>query len=200
MEPYKLPEGKGSLFYTSTGDLLHLTPSLVESLAVLKLQPGEEFGVVCYQRKHAAPEWQMWLTPETEKKRAAREVAELDLEAQLGASLKLVERRKGVSPGEGMPEVLPLAPTGTEGRHASALPVPEKRPALAAVASGGRRRAGGQIPLNIAFREIVRFVVAELKDSGEQWSDQCRQDLVSTVMIAAQKANLLGVWEREDAA
>ena len=127
---------------------------------------------------------------------------ELDLEAQLGASLKLVQGRKGVSSGEATPDLF-LAPTGTEGGHASPLPVSDptpRKPAIAAVASGRRRGAGGPIPLNIAFREIVRFVVAELKDSGEQWSDQCRQDLVSTVMISAQKAGLLGVWEREDAA
>ena len=72
---------------------------------------------------------------------------------------------------------------------------------LAAVASaGGGRKRGEPIPLNVAFREITRFVVAELNASGEQWSENSRQDLVSTLLIAAQKANLLGVWERGEAA
>lgn len=75
-----------------------------------------------------------------------------------------------------------------------------KVPAIAAAAGAGRKRREGPIPLNVAFREVVQFVVAELKDSGEQWSDQCRQDLISTALIAAQKLGLLSVWEREDAA
>ena len=54
-----------------------------------------------------------------------------------------------------------------------------------------------RIPYNVAFREIVQFVITELKQSGEQWSDQARQDLVSTVLIGASRQNLLDVWERQ---
>jgi hypothetical protein len=54
-----------------------------------------------------------------------------------------------------------------------------------------------RIPYNIAFREVVQFVTMELKQSGEQWSDQARQDLVSTVLIGASRQGLLDVWERK---
>ena len=52
------------------------------------------------------------------------------------------------------------------------------------------------IPYNIAFREVIAFVTKELNDSGEQWSEQSRQDLASTCLISIAKAGLLGVWER----
>lgn len=52
------------------------------------------------------------------------------------------------------------------------------------------------IPYNVAFREIVQFVTKELNESGEQWSEQSRQDLVSTCLISSAKAGLLGVWQR----
>ena len=54
----------------------------------------------------------------------------------------------------------------------------------------------GRIPMNVAFREVVQFVTLELKQSGEQWSDQSRQDLVSTIIISAGRQGLLDVWER----
>lgn len=54
-----------------------------------------------------------------------------------------------------------------------------------------------KIPLNVAVAEAVRIVVQALKESGEQWSDAARQDLVSTVLIAAQHEGWLAPWQRE---
>jgi len=77
--------------------------------------------------------------------------------------------------------------TGTHG------PAPQRapRPVRAAATT-----LPGRVPYNVAFREVVQFVSAGLKDTGEQWSDQARQDLVSTVLISAAKAGLLCLWER----
>lgn len=197
--PHKLPAESGSLYPLPDGAWLYLTASLAQSLALLKLSPGEEFAVCMYLRGNTLPEWQVWLAISTEKARAAVEVRELDLEAQLGASLKLVAGSRRHSPAEAA-AVPYLAPTGTEG---AAIPLPApKGPALAAVAGGGKRGTRpGPIPYNVAFREIVQLVASELKEVGEQWSDQSRQDAVSTLFIAAGKAGWLGVWERgEDAA
>ena len=196
--PYKLPQENSAVIPLSGGDWLFLGQALASSLDALKLQPGEEFAICLYQDR-GIPHWECWLTPGTEKARAAAELAKLDLETQLRASLKVVQGRKERSSGEAVSPGF-LAPTGTEGPGPMPAPSARKVPAIAAAPAGGRKSRGGPIPLNIAFREIVQFVVAELKDSGEQWSDQCRQDLVSTVMIAAQKAGLLGVWERDEAA
>jgi len=54
-----------------------------------------------------------------------------------------------------------------------------------------------KIPLNVAVAEAVRIVVQALKESGEQWSDAARQDLVSTVLIAAQREGWIAPWQRE---
>lgn len=53
-----------------------------------------------------------------------------------------------------------------------------------------------KIPYNVAFREILGWVTTGLKEAGEQWSDQARQDMVSTVIIQASRDGFLGVWER----
>jgi len=196
--PYTLPNNVGSLYPLSEGEWLYLGPSQAESAAILKLMPGEEFGICLYYdgKVGEIPRWNVWLMPSTEKARARAEVAHLDIEAQLNASLKLEQRRKGVSSGEALPDFC-LTPTGTEGGAASPLPS-RKVPALAVAPV--RRKAAGSIPMDQAFREIVAFVVKGLADAGEQWSDQSKQDMCSTALIAAQKAGLLTVWEREDAA
>jgi hypothetical protein len=48
----------------------------------------------------------------------------------------------------------------------------------------------------VAFREVLEFVTGELKQAGEQWTDQARQDMVSTVLISASNNGLLSLWER----
>lgn len=191
--PYTLPQGGGCLYVLSDGRIVHLNPECVRAIGDLKLGPGESFLVCLHQRGSGLAYWSVWLSPATEKARAAAEAP--DLERQLAESLAIASRRRRTTVETAVDRGT-LAPTGTDG------PVPQlapRKPAIAAVA-GGKRRAGEPIPMNVAFREIVRFVVAELDASGEQWSDESRQDLVSTVLIAAQKANLLSVWEREDAA
>ena len=190
--PYKLPEENSAVIPLPGGDWLFLGAPVASSLDALRLQPGEEFAICLYQDR-GNPHWECWLTPGTEKARAAVEMGKLDLETQLRASLKVVQGRKERFSGD-------LAPTGTEGPVSMPAPSARKLPAIVAAAGAGRKRREGPIPLNVAFREVVQFVVAELKDSGEQWSDQCRQDLISTALIAAQKLGLLSVWEREDAA
>lgn len=76
---------------------------------------------------------------------------------------------------------LSLFPTGTEG----------PRPA----AAGSRKRRGG-IPLNVAFREVARFVAAELAAAGEQWDDNAKQAAVCTLLKGAAESGWLTVWER----
>lgn len=199
IEPLQLPSGAGWLYTLNDGRLLHLAGSQADSLRALALGQGESFRICFHQQKGGIGSWTLWLSPETEKGRAAVEMATEDesLGRQLQASLALVGRRNGdSSPSRSVVTAIPaLTPTGTEG---AAIPAPSRKPAIAAVA-GSRSGKPGAIPLNVAFREIVAFVVAELNASGEQWSENSRQDLVSTLLIAAQKANLLCVWEREAA-
>jgi hypothetical protein len=157
---------------------------------MLDPRPGEEFSATKHQESAKSPhEWVFSLTARSEQLRADQEVAELaertrrELSGQLEASLE----SRGISAVPRKPPGKPLEPvqehrgTGTYG------PLPQ-------VALGRQKVA--QIPFNLAFREVVRFVIAELNASGEQWSEQSRQDLASTVLIAAAKAGYVGVWER----
>lgn len=186
--PVKLPSGAGCLYTLSDGRMLHLPEQYAPAMASLELQPGETFRVIFHKRDQGYGYWSIWMTPETEKRRAEAEIPEV--ERQLSESLHLVN--KGGRPALAAAQA-ELRPTGTD-----PAPIPKCKPAVAATSIATRGKPG-PIPMNVAFREIVRFVQTELNASGEQWSDESRQDLVSTVFIAAQKANLLSVWERNAA-
>jgi hypothetical protein len=191
--PYSLPNGAGCLYTLSDGRIMHLSPECARAVADLKLGP-EEIRVCLHQRGSGLAYWSAWLSPETEKARAAAETPEL--ERQLAASIEIASRRRR-SPETAVCDRGALPPTGTDGP--APLPALSRKPAIAAVASG-KRKPEGPIPYNVAFREIVKLVASELLQASEQWSDQARQDAVSTLFIAAGKAGWLGVWEREDAA
>jgi hypothetical protein len=47
---------------------------------------------------------------------------------------------------------------------------------------------------NVAVKEILEFINAD--PGTANWSDQARQDLASTVYIAAVKQGQVGLWER----
>jgi hypothetical protein len=106
---------------------------------------------------------------------------------QLTESVRVIEMRK---PIERVGRIEPLAATGTDGPVTTSAAVGSIKPTPATF------RPAGPIPWNIAFREVLQFVTAELKSAGEQWGDQAKQDFVSTVLISAAKSKLVGVWER----
>ena len=56
-----------------------------------------------------------------------------------------------------------------------------------------------KVPMDQAVVEAVRIVQAAMRETGEQWSDAARQDLVSTVLITAQREGWLALWKREAA-
>jgi hypothetical protein len=152
----------------------------------------------CVCNKGSVPRFNFWLSPEAEKARAAEEMAQLEAQGQgqqpaaapppqyRPPEPRKRQRRPKVqempNPEPAQPQLWAGQGNGTYG--------PAPRPAIHASSRPGR------VPYNVAFREIVRFVTAELRESGEQWSDQSRQDLVSTVIISASRQGLLDLWER----
>jgi hypothetical protein len=177
-------DGFNVLYETTDGRLVSLPRPAAELLGRVDPAPAEEIQITRVQAGKSPSEWVIALTARSEKLRAEKEAAELaektkrDLATQLQASV-LRQMPKSANSSCQEPSEAPRG-TGTYG------PVPQAAPAS--------RKA--QIPFNLAFREVVAFVTKELNDSGEQWSEQSRQDLTSTVLIAAAKAGYVGVWER----
>jgi hypothetical protein len=177
-------------FFEAQGDMwFFLNTAAAESLAALKLQPGETFGICRRTAGTAKPYWDIWLTPETEQRRAGKEIEAgtgADLTPLLVASIREKRRQanRTVLPMPSPPAEEALQPTGTDG------------PAPIPLAACGKRSLPPRLPYNVAFQEVLAFVTAGLKHAGEQWNDQAKQDLVSTVIITASKQGWLTLWER----
>ena len=84
--------------------------------------------------------------------------------------------------------------TGTHG-PAPALDTQTMMATVPTVAIGRQPRPG-QIPWNIAFREVSAWVAKELSANKLQWSDEAQQAMVCTCLIAEVKAGRIGIWER----
>jgi hypothetical protein len=187
-------DGFNVLYETSDGRTLQLPKPAAVKLNMLEPEPGEEFSATKFQTGREPAEWVFALTARSEQLRAQREAEALaektraDLPGQLAASLRgtrPVTEIPREPPGRATEPVQEPKGTGTYG------PIPQ-------VALAARKRFD-PIPFNLAFREVVGFVTKELNASGEQWSEQSRQDLVSTVLIAASKAGWISPWERGEA-
>lgn len=180
-------DGFSVLYETWDGRLLSLPRPAAVKLNELDPAPGEEFSAIKRQESPKSPcEWVFALTARSEQLRAERQAAEL------------AEQTKRDLAGQLQTSVLRQMPKSA--RKLASDPLPDPRGTgtygqIPQVALAGRKTRDS-IPFNLAFREVVGFVTKELNDSGEQWSEQSRQDLVSTVLIAAAKQGLLGVWER----
>ena len=83
------------IYQLQNGQTMYLDTEVAASVNLMEIQPGEKFFVCKYyvdpEMKH--PAWNVWLAPETEKARAARE--EPELERQLRESIDLAQRKNG---------------------------------------------------------------------------------------------------------
>ena len=192
-------------YQTTTGELVTLPRPAVVILNTLDPQPGEQI-VICKHwsgRPGEKAEWTISLSPKSENTRAEAEKAASDLTGQLERSIEAVQARKAAvelptpirrpSRSRSTPEVQPRLfdrGTGTHGPAPSAVPLSIPLPAVAI----GRQPRPGQIPANVATREILEFIQSDPNTAN--WSDQARQDLASTIIISAWKAGYIGLWER----
>lgn len=186
-------DGFNVVYETSDGRLLSLPRPAAVKLNELEPAVDEEFSATKCQTGRQPAEWVFSLTARSEQLRAARETEEAERKARelAAATRKDLPRQLEAS-------VLRQMPKSSRGAVAEALPETKGTgtygPAPQVAYAGRKQRE--TIPYNVAFREIVQFVTKELNDSGEQWSEQSRQDLVSTCLISTAKAGLLGLWER----
>ena len=187
-DPSGVPEDFRVHFPTSDGRVLTLPRKIAIELNLLDLRPGEAF-CICkdWDGEHGKPAtYRIWLPAVTEQERAAEE-AEAEPAAILPPVIEAVARRRKPAKRDDQPRLFDRG-TGTYGPMPQQVPIPE---ALTA-----QVRASGPIPMDVAFRECVGFVTKALKDAGEQWTDQAKQDAVSTCLIAAAKKGWVKVWER----
>jgi hypothetical protein len=179
--------GAQTLYALMDGRRMYCDLKLAAKIQQLKPRAGESFVIA----KHKDPQdgratvWTVWLTPESEMRRAAEEAPQIAAELSMPVNVREMKLQ-----AEPVNEPAALAPTGTDG------PQPQRAPALQLARASGKRKDVSVIPFNVAFRETVQFVTAELKAAGEQWNDQAKQDMVSTVLISAAKSGLVGLWER----
>jgi hypothetical protein len=192
-------------YQTTTGELVTLPRPAVVILNTLDPQPGEEIVITKHWSGKPAEkaEWTISLSSRAENTRAKAEEKPTTLSEQLEASIEH-ERERRRSLGDPTPIRRPAkrapAPeiqprlfdrgTGTHGPMPAAVPLSIHLPAVAI----GRAPKPGQIPANIATREILAFVNAD--PGTANWSGDTKQDLCATILIASFKAGYIGLWER----
>lgn len=193
-------------YQTTAGETLTLPRPAVVLLNELDPRPNEEIVIQKHWsgRKADKVTWTIALSPRSEKARA--EAGEPDtLTQQLEASIEQAKRKKAPvavptpisrpSKRQPAPESQPrLFDRGT-GTHGPA-PVLEAAPLILPAAAVLRNGKPGQIPANIATREILAFVNAD--PGTANWSGDTKQDLCATILIASFKAGYIGLWQRDE--
>ena len=193
------------IYQTTSGQTFTLPRPAVILLNTLDPDPGEEIVItkLWSGKRGEKAKWTVSLSPNSEKCRAKAETETSELTEQLQASIEQVQGKKRATE----PPVPIRRPsrrqvdtqiqprlfdrgTGTHGPAPAAVPI--SAPALLPAAA---RQRVGQIPANIATREILAFIQSDPNTAN--WSDQSRQDLLSTILIAAYRAGHVGLWERQ---
>jgi hypothetical protein len=200
------PDRETVTYQTLTGQQLTLPRPAVIKLNLLEPQPGEEVVItqIWSGKRWDKSDWTVALSPNSEKCRAKAEETPPELTEQFKASMEQAEpwkratadptpihrpSRKQPAP-EVQPRLFDQRGTGTNGPAPAAAPIP----APAILPAAARQRVG-MIPANIATKEILQFIQADPNTAN--WSDQARQDLLSTILIAAYRAGHVGLWERQ---
>lgn len=149
-------------------------------------------------------------------------IDDTDLERKLRASLEEIERNKReraaasvVAPAtvaEALPAKTPATPSTStsngstnghggngngngsngNGNGSNGAPKPYAAAGIAAPPT--------KLPIDVAFCEVLDWMGAALRERNEQWTDQARQDFVSTVLISAQREGWVTLWRRGGAA
>ena len=193
------------IYQTTSGQTFTLPRPAVILLNTLDPDPGEEIVITKHWsgKRGEKAKWTVSLSPNSEKCRAKAETETSELTEQLQASIEQVQGKKRATE----PPVPIRRPsrrqvdtqiqprlfdrgTGTHGPAPAAVPI--SAPALLPAAA---RQRVGQIPANIATREILAFIQSDPNTAN--WSDQSRQDLLSTILIAAYRAGHVGLWDRQ---
>lgn len=178
-------------YQTTGGQALILPRPAVIALNMYGPAAGEEIEITqtWTGTPGSRPEWSIRSAAEATSAPAAQEEAAAPPAAPDAPIKAPTPIRRGTK--EAQPGLFDLRGTGTYGPMPAAV-------AYAAPKLASRRPPSlPQIPANVAFREITRFVFDGLQANGLQWGVDAQQAMVCTVMIAEYKAGRIGPWERE---
>jgi hypothetical protein len=219
----KFPEGKivegrfgDQVYFTLAqppNSCMYLDMGAAQKVNVLSPQKGQAFNI-CKRwtgKKGDPVQWDVWGPQTGEVNTAAQSTApspaalagipESDIEAEVRAEVMARRARAGAS-------VSAPAPVEAATVHAT----PNNGNGTPTNGNGGGPNGNGanarpyqaagvptpptKIPMNIAVSEAVRMVQNAMKETGEQWSDASKQDLVSTILITAQREGWITLWQR----
>ena len=197
--------GERAMYSLTDGRVMYLDSIGAARIKSLDIQPGEMFFVV--KRKNGrltdfvafregqeppAPDhrWSAsgpskkpaYKTPDLVANVAARN-ASSDLERQLAQSIDMVERRKLEAKLNQHIDAPAAETNGSERKRTEVN------------GNGASKPPRTKVPVNRAVLEAVRMVQHAMKETGEQWSDASKQDLVSTILITAQREGWMTMWE-----
>ncbi len=176
----------GKFYATTDGQLVLLPWEAAGKLIALGVQPGEEISITYMEES-----WVICLTPRSEKARADAEIAAQELRARQLAQ----ETRE--NPGRQLENSLAaLRQLPKSANSASQEPAETPRgngttgpaPAIAVAPRKRQNPPIDRVSYRVALREITGVVVEMLAEKGEQWTDQAKQDAISTVFISAAKS------------
>jgi len=180
--PKEAPKGTKYFYMVKSGSGFWADTELHQKIQ--SMNPSEPFWIckrrACGRRRNI---WDLWRGPAVGTHEA--EPHETTLETQLARSLDRVESQPVPKPILIRPEISQPLGTGTNG--------------LVPLSSPSRHKDGGKIPMDVAFREVLQFVTEGLNKAGEQWGDQAKQDLISTIIIDSGKRGFTDVWTRSEA-
>jgi hypothetical protein len=222
----KFPDGKtvegrfgDQMFYTTTDNrAMYLDMDVAAKINMLGVQKGEQFSICKrWSGKKGDPiQWDVWRPEPGQQPRQlaptpaqATGIEESELEAQIRAEILARTARQvaGASASTPAPVAASLKPpsiespngngskpNGTNGSNGA--PPPNGNGAARPYNASGIPTPPVKIPADVAFREVLAFVTAGLKEAGEQWTDESKQGMVSTIMIQGMRDGVIGTWNR----
>jgi hypothetical protein len=211
-EPEGMIDGWQVHYKLQDGRILKVSNDVAVMINQLELQPGESFWI-CKDRRGTGAMglgttiFRVWLSPETEQLRAVQEDEALRRQLTRGLANSIEQAKQHAAEPITTPTVKPpRKPTRKPHAHASTPQLitcgtgtdgPAPLPHIAiAPAVLTNRPTRPTIPYNVAFAEVTAFVTRGLEQAREQWNDEAKQGMVSTILIAAAKQGLLSLWER----
>jgi len=203
----KVGYGDQVLFSLVDGRRMYVAPFAADQIKRLGIRRDEEFMIGKVEVRDGQKRKVNWkvekLQPETPLARDIRNSLPIAQAQKAGDPRSSIEIARSMKEPSAPP---PMEWTGIVSEEASRQPARSNKPAAAsastngsmspAVSNGHTSNPPTKLPYDVAFREILSWMKSGLDDAHEQWNDESKQGLVSTVLIQMAKDGWLRLWER----